>query len=735
MSRNFKIGAGLKIDGEAEFKKAITGINKDLNVLGSEMKKVTAQFDGNADSMEALTAKQDVFNKRADEQRKKIEVMTDALESAKKEFGENSDKVKDWQIKLNNAEADLSKTEKSIKQTADQIDNFGKEAEDGGDAIEKAGKQAKESGDNAEKGKSGWAKLGDGLKGISKLAGEAVLALGTGAAAAAAGVGAMTIKAAQSADEINTLSKQTGLSTEQIQKFQFASETIDVPLETLTGSMAKLTKNMATAKKGTGDASAAFKSLGISVTDSNGELRNNQDVFNEAIDALGKMENETQRDAYAMQIFGKSAQDLNPLILGGADALEALGNQAEEAGLILGQDALNNLNELTDQMDRFKSTYKGSGNLFATAFAGPMAEGIGFAATQLQELTKAFSGGGFDALADKAGEVLSRIISAITESLPRVIELGTKVISTLIDGIVQNIPQISTAAITIVSQLATSILEMLPELTQAAFDIIAELALGISGAIPELIPVIVETMLAIVDTLIANVDTLVDAALQIILALADGLIAALPTLIEKIPVIIEGLLTAITENLPKILEAGVKIVVMLAGGIIKAIPSLVKSIPQLIAAVLNALGSLVVSVVDVGKNMVSGLFKGISGSLTWIKDKIKGWVGNVLDFVKKLFGIASPSKVFAEMGGFLSAGLAKGITDKSGLVDSAMSNLGDKLTADANVSVTAASQTRSAAGYVVSNVYLDSAVLTSKTSVAQFKKNSGYSRACGVVPV
>src|SRR5574344_2350456 len=133
----------LALDGEAEFKKAITGINKDLSVLSSEMKKTTAQFDGNADSMEALTAKQEVYNKRADEQRKKIEVMTDALENAKKEFGENSDQVKNWQIKLNNAEADLAKTENSLKNTTKQIDEFGKEANDGGDAIEKAGKQAK----------------------------------------------------------------------------------------------------------------------------------------------------------------------------------------------------------------------------------------------------------------------------------------------------------------------------------------------------------------------------------------------------------------------------------------------------------------------------------------------------------------------------------------------------------------------------------------------------------------
>jgi phage-related protein len=684
--------------------------------------------------MEALTAKQEVYNKRADEQRKKIEVMTDALENAKKEFGENSDQVKNWQIKLNNAEADLAKTEKSIKQTADQIDNFGKEANDGGDAIEKAGKQAKESGDNAEKGKSGWAKLGDGLKGIGKLAGEAVLALGAAAAGAATGAVAMTISAANTADEINTLAAQTGLSTEEIQKFQYATEVIDVPLETLTGSMAKLTKNMATAKKGTGDASAAFKALGISVTDSNGELRNNQDVFNEAIDALGKMENETQRDAYAMQIFGKSAQDLNPLILGGADALKELGDQAEAAGLILSQDALDNLNKVTDATDIFKSTLKGTGTLFATAFAGPIATGTNILTEKLTSLATAFKDGGIGGLSEQIGTVIADIVNVIFEWMPDFIGMGTEIIKGLGKGLMDNIPYLVSNIFAIAESLLNTLIGMLPEVVKAGFQVVSQLALGIADAIPELIPTLVDTVMMIVGTLIDNVDMLVDAALNIILALADGLIAALPVLIEKIPQIIDGLLTAITENMPKILEAGVKIVVMLAGGIIKAIPSLVKSIPQLIAAVLNALGSLITSVASVGVNMVSGLWKGISGSLTWIKDKIKGWVGNVLAFVKKLFGIASPSKVFAEMGGFLSAGLAEGITDKSGLVDRAMSKLGGKLTADANVSVTAASQTRSASGYVVTNLYMDGAIVASKTSSAQFKKNAGRARSYGVVP-
>ena len=112
---------------------------------------------------------------------------------------------------------------------------------------------------------------------------------------------------------------------------------------------------METAKKGTGDVASAFKKLGVSITDNKGALRNNQDVFNDVIKALGKIENETQRDAYAMQIFGKSAQDLNPLILGGADALEELGKEAEDAGLILSQDTLDAANEFNDSIDKLKA--------------------------------------------------------------------------------------------------------------------------------------------------------------------------------------------------------------------------------------------------------------------------------------------------------------------------------------------------------------------------------------------
>lgn len=351
-----KIGAGIALDGEREFKKAVTGINKDLSVLGSEMKKVTAQFDGNANSIEALTAKQDVYNKRADEQQKKVETLTAALESSKKEYGENSDKVKDWQIKLNNAEAELARTENTLR--------------DNGKAIKEYGRFQAEAIRSSDEFKNAQGRMQSSLKALK------IAAIAAGAAIGAIFAG--FVKAGTAADDINTLAKQTGLSTEEIQKFSYAADLVDVPLETLTKSMAKLTKNMQATKEATDlgrqltGSALAFKELGIEVLDTNGQMRNNQDVFDEVVKTLGKMENETQRDAYAMQIFGKSAQDLNPLILGGADALKQLGDEAEAAGLILSQDSLDSLNAINDSVDIFKANVKAGGMAILAEFAEPI---------------------------------------------------------------------------------------------------------------------------------------------------------------------------------------------------------------------------------------------------------------------------------------------------------------------------------------------------------------------------
>lgn len=734
MAEKYDIGPRIGIEGEKEFKAAISSINKDMAVLDSELGKVAAQFGDNAGSMDALRSKSEVYNKQIDAQKEKIETLKSALKNASDEYGTADNRTKNWQIQLNKAEGELAKTENALKGTNDKLDNFGNEANKSGDEIEKAGKKAVSSGSDAEKGASKWDKLAGGLKKVGDLAGKAVVALGTAAVGAAAGVGAMTLKAAASADDINTLSKQTGLSTEEIQKFQYASTRIDVSFDTLSGSMAKLTKNMSGAKDGSGAASDAFKKLGVAITDSKGNLRDNEDVFNDAIKALGNVKNETERDALAMDLFGKSAQDLNPLILGGADTLKKLGDEAEKAGLILGQDALDNLNNLNDAMDGFKATASGSGSLFATAFAGPMADGLNTLTGYMRDLTSAFRTGGFDALSDKLGEVIADGVGKMNEAMPKILDFGMSIITKVIEGISMNIPQLVNGATQIITMLLTSLLTMLPQLMEAGLQIITELASYISDAIPQLTPVIVDTMLTIVDTLIDNIDLLVDAAVAIITALAIGLIDALPKLIDKAPEIIIKLVNALVENLPKIIEAGVKIIAELVKAIVQSIPSLVKAMPSVVAAITSALAALPAQMLSIGGSLITGLWNGIGNKLTWLKQKLSSFTDSVISSIKEFFGVHSPSTVFAGIGGYLSEGLADGISGKAGLVSAAMDKINNDLTARANITYSGAAAGGGGYGVAVSNIYMDSVLVASGTGKAQYRKNSTRARSYGVVP-
>lgn len=655
-------GITLEINGE------VTGLNSALSSVNSKSKDLNSELN----QIQRLL-KLDPTNTELLAQKSKV--LADSVSNAKDKFDTLKTAAEQASSKLANGEIGEEQyraLQRELIKAEGNLNSLEKQANSSGNVLDDAGKQAKNSGDNAEKGSSGWSKLGNGISKTGELAGKAVLALGTAAMAAATGIGAMTVKAAENADEINTLSKQTGLSTDQIQKFQYASEQIDVSLDTLTGSMAKNIKSMKAVQDGTKLSVEAYEKLGVTVLNADGSLRDGQKVYNEVIDALGNMENSTERDAIAMQILGKSAQDLNPLILGGADALEELSAQAEEAGLILGQDALDNLNSFNDSIDNFKSTLSGSGSLFATAFAGPMANAMNSLTGYLQDLTSAFNQGGFTALSDKFGQILTDITNKISEHLPEIVEFGMNIIEKLVEGISQNLPTITQSALDIIMILVNSLLDMLPQLIDMGLQVIIQLALGIAQALPELIPTIVDTMLTIVETLIDNVDLLIDAAIAIIIALAGGIINSLPKLIEKAPIIIEKLVNAIIDNLPKLLEAAFQLISMLAKGIVENLPLLLESAGSIINTIVDGLGQFWQNIVDAGHQIVEGLWAGIKGAGRWLYNQVAGFIQGLINSVKSALGIHSPSRIFSEIGGNMSLGMAEGFTSKMSEVSSMM---------------------------------------------------------------
>ena len=242
------------------------------------------------------------------------------------------------------------------------------------------------------------------LQDYAKKAGAAIVA---GTTAVATGLSALTLKSALAADDLNTLAKQSGFSTADIQKWQYASDLIDVSIDDIVKSAAKMKKNMISTSKTT---IAAWDQLGIKVKDSNGHLRNSTTVFYETLTALSKVQNETERDTLAMTLFGKSADSLAGIVDDGGAALQELAGKAEKAGVILSQDTLDSANALNDKVDTLKATVKGFAGKVGSELAGRASKALDVVGSHF---SKAFNTSPMDWVNGKLNTLMAKLDSWI----------------------------------------------------------------------------------------------------------------------------------------------------------------------------------------------------------------------------------------------------------------------------------------------------------------------------------
>lgn len=682
MADNFGLKIG--VEGEKEFKRALSDINQSFKVLGSEMKLVESEFGKNENSVQSLTSKNEVLTKQIDAQKDKIETLRKALENASSSFGENDRRTQAWAVQLNNAQAELNGMERELKgnekaldSVADEFNAAEKQADQFGDELDKTGKDAESAGGKFEK-------LGSVVKGVGAAMGVAFAAIGTAAIGAGKALVDMTVEAAAYADEMLTQSTVTGMSVESLQAYSYAADLVDVSMETLTGSMAKQVKSMSNARDGSAKFADAYAKLGISVADSNGQLRDSETVYWETIDALGKISNETERDALAMQIFGKSAQELNPLIAQGSAGIAALTEEAKRMGAVLSEESIEKLGAFDDSVQRLKQGSEAAQRVMGTVLLPQLQTLADDGVSLLGDFTSGLveAGDDFDKISEVIGSTVGGLVDMIMENLPRIIQVGMDIVMAIVSSIVENLPTIVDCASSIVMTLLQGLIEALPAITEgalqlvltlvqgiidnlpaiieAAIQMIVTLALGIAEALPELIPSIVEAILLIVQVLLDNMDKILEAAFAIIKGLAEGLLNALPELIAALPQIITSIINFITNNLPAIISMGIQLTVQLAAGLIKAIPQLVASLPQIISALVLGLGKAVGAVFEIGKNIVTGLWDGIKSMGTWISDKVSGFFSGIVDGAKDLLGIHSPSTVFAGIGENMGAGIGIG---------------------------------------------------------------------------
>lgn len=437
-----KVSAKFELDGEKAYKNAVKEINDSLRVLNSEMKNTTARFADNADSIDALEAKYDVQQRTAQTLKEKIAEMENAVHDCAVTYGEADERTKKWQASLLDAQTALLNQERDISATADAIKNYSENeqtAEQSTESLTEAVKDAAEPtvgfGDAVDKlaGKLGL-NLPDGAqKALNKLGAldpKVVAVAGAVAALAAACVKAekalisMTKESATRADELLRVSSVSGVAAENLQKFEYAADFVGVSSDALTDSLKDLTKNMADAASGNEDYATKFENLGVSITNADGSLRDSYDVFLDVVDALGQMENVTERDAAAMGLINESAQQLNPLIEAGTDALRQYADEAEELGAVLSEDELEALNAVDDAQKKLLKTQEAVTDQISAQYAPHMEKALNKTSELVSELGEKVTSSGvvdnFGLLLEFATELLDPLASLADVAIPAV---------------------------------------------------------------------------------------------------------------------------------------------------------------------------------------------------------------------------------------------------------------------------------------------------------------------------
>ena len=306
--------------------KALRDIEKNTRSLDKELKQVDKALKFNPTNIELWRQKQDLLKKKIDETKTRLDLLKDTQRRI------DSGEIEATADEYRKLQRDIIVTENQVKTFESQLRAIGNVN------LRATSEQFKEMGNKLT------------------AAGQAMQGLSMAAAAVAASIGAVTVKSASWADDINTMSKVYGIGTRELQQYSAAAELVDVDVETIAKSHSKLTKQMNSAADGTGASAEAFQKLGVDVTNADGSLRDADTVWQETIAALGQVTNETERDALAMQLMGKSAQELNPLIEDGGKAYKDLADTLAKYDLdYIDQETLDQANAFNDSLDTIKA--------------------------------------------------------------------------------------------------------------------------------------------------------------------------------------------------------------------------------------------------------------------------------------------------------------------------------------------------------------------------------------------
>lgn len=613
MAKEEQIKTSIDLTGEKEYRAACTNINSSLREIGSEMKLTTAEFADNADSVEALTAKQKLLQKQFDEQAKKAEAAEKALKKMRDNGIEPTNPAyQKMQTNLNNTKADMVKIQKEIDDTSKKLKSSKVDWESVGETVGKAGKAI----------------------------GAACAAMGAAIAAAGAAffrLAEETREARENMGKLETSFTTAGHSAEDAKNTYTELYGVlgdDGQATEAAAHLAKLTTNEKELSDWTNICTGVYATFGDSLP----------------IEGLTEAANETAKTG---SITGNLADALNWAGVSEDDfqaSLDACTSEQERQALITS--TLNGL--YSEAADKYREVngdiidaQKATANLnSAMAALGAIAEPI---ITKLKQL---------------AAELLQEITPFV--------ELIGKGLTGALSGAESAVEDFTDGLLGMVTFAIEKLTEMLPTFLEFAVKMIANIATGIAQSLPTLVPSLVQLVTDIVQVLIDNIPLLIDAALQLVTGLAEGIINAIPVLVAALPQLITSLIDGLLSAIPQIIQAGIDLLTALITALPEIITTIVEAIPQIVSGIVQALASLGGEMINAGANLLHGLWEGISGAASWLWEKVSGWASSLVSGIKDFFGIHSPSTVFAEIGGNMADGVGVGFTDNMGGVEGDM---------------------------------------------------------------
>ena len=701
MAKEEQIKSQIILEGEKEYRSACKGINTSLREIGSEMKLATAEFGDNAESIDALTRKQDILKKSLEEQAKKAKAAEDALKKMRDGGIEPTNPAyQKMQTALNNTKADMVKIQKEIDDTSEKL----------------------------KKSKIDWESVGDTVGKVGKAIGAGIAAMGAAIGAAAGaflGLAESTREARVNMGKLETGFITAGHSAEDAKKTYTELYGVlgdDGQATEAAAHLAKLTKNEKELATWTDIATGVYATFGDSLpienlTEAANETAKTGAITGGLADALNwagvsedefqasldKCSTEQERQALITKtlngLYSDAAEkyrEVNGDIIDAQKATASLNGAMAELGAIaepivtkLKQLAAELLQQITPFVELIGNGLVGAltgAEGAAQQFTDGLLGMVTFAIQKLTEMLPTFINFAFQMIANIATgiaqalptlvpslvQLVADIVQVLIDNIPLLIDAALQLVTGLAQGIINAIPVLVAALPTLITSLIDGLLSSIPQIIQAGIDLLTSLITALPEIIATIVAAIPEIINGIITALLENIPLIIQAGIDLLVALIQALPQIITTIVQAIPQIISGIVNALVQNIPQIIQAGVQLFVALIQNLPTIIAEIVKAVPQIVSGIVSAFGSLVGEMVKAGANLLHGLWEGISSAAGWLWEKVSGWASSLVDGIKNFFGIHSPSTVFAEIGTNMGEGVGVGFGESMNGVSSDM---------------------------------------------------------------